>query len=138
VQCLWRPLRVDVVVSFFKFYCFECLSYTVLVLSNLWQISCFMSDVIICTTLNITQCNVMYCNMTCLNSVPCVVHRGAPKHPSCNQMLFSIVIVRKEFYGQNCMGFKIGNKFFGNETKLIYFVANIMNRNYKYSRMTQQ
>jgi hypothetical protein len=76
--------------------------------------------------------------MTRLNSVPYVVHRDALKHPFYNKMLFSIVIVGKEFYGQNFMKFKIGNKFFGNETKLIYFVAKVMNRNYKYSRMTQQ
>jgi len=76
--------------------------------------------------------------MTRLNSVPCVVHRGALKHPFCNQMLFRIVTVGREFYGQNCMEFKIGNKFFGYETKLKYFVAKVMNRNHKYSLMTQQ
>ena len=73
-----------------------------------------------------------------MNSVPCVVHRGALKNSFGNQMLFSIVIVGKEFYGQNCMEFKIGNTLFGNETKLKYFAAKVMNRNYKYSRMTQQ
>jgi hypothetical protein len=65
--------------------------------------------------------------MTRLNSVPCVAHRGALKHPFRNHMLFSIVIVRKEFYEQNCIEFKIGNKLFGNKTKLKYFVAKLMN-----------
>jgi hypothetical protein len=76
--------------------------------------------------------------MTCVNSVTCVVHRGALKHPFCNQMLFSTVIVGKEFCVQNCMEFKIRNKIFGNETNFKYFVTKVMNGNYKNSRMTQQ
>jgi hypothetical protein len=53
-------------------------------------------------------------------------------------MLFSVVIVGNEFYGQNCMKFKIGNKLIGNETNLKYFVVKEMNRHYKNSGISQQ